>query len=263
MNSTKTLLSFLLTLVILILSSCSNPKKDYDPIQQLQISSEQSILSTSDDSAKLKSCDNVIKALNEFITNHPDGEWNATAKTALQNWQSKRTSIQEKINRKLDFEAIQKLQGAAELVMQYSTDYVVRTKSCDDIINSLNGYISKHPEGDWTTSAKTSLMSWESRKSILEQELSSLSNKLYYQMKDKAIAEAKKTHGMSEIEEMLLNNRDKKVVGDNIQVTDVYSIRMRGAILGTHIFKLKVTVSGDIIQATKQVFVNNNAVVEE
>ncbi len=178
MRATKTLLSLL---VILILSSCSNPKKDYESVQQLQSSAEQSIQGTSDDAAKLKSCDDVIKALDEFTKNHSDGEWNATAKTALQNWQTKRASIQESINRKLDFDAVQKLQDAAEEVMQHSTDYAVRMKSCDDMINSLQTYVSKHPEGEWTTSAKTSLMSWESRKTTLDRELSSLSNKLFGQ----------------------------------------------------------------------------------
>ena len=263
MSATKPLLSLLFVLVVLVLASCSNPKKDYEPIQQLQSTSEQSIQGTSDDAAKLKSCDDVIKALDEFIKNHPEGEWNATAKTALQNWQTKRISIQENINRILDFEAIQKLQDAAEQVMQHSTDYVVRTKSCNDIINSLQTYISKHPEGDWTASAKTALMSWESRKTTLEQELSSLSNRLYGQMKDRAIVEAQRVHGMSNVEEVRLDKRDKKAIGANIQVTDVYAIRMRGAILRSSIFKLKITVSGGIDPATKRVFVDDNVVVEE
>jgi hypothetical protein len=181
----------------------------------------------------------------------------------LESWQSRKASIQENINRKLDFEAVQKLQDAAEQIMQHSTDYVVRMKSCDDIINSMQAYISKHPEGEWTTSAKTALMSWESRKATLEQELSSLSNKLYGLLKERAIQEANKVHRMSKIEEVRLDIRDKKAVGANIQVTDVYAIRMRGAIIGSHIFKLKVTVSGGIVPETKHVFVDKNAIVEE
>lgn len=263
MRATKFHLYSLISLIILVLSSCSNPKKDYESVQQLQSAAEQSIQGTSDDAAKLKSCDDVIKALGEFIKNYPEGEWNATAKAALGNWQSKRSLIQEIINRKLDFEAIQKLQNAAEQVMQHSVDYAVRTKSCDDIISSLETYISKHPEGEWTASVKTALMSWESRKATLEQELSFLSNSLYGLMKDRAIAEAKKVHGMSNIEEVRLDKRDKKTIGANIHVTDVYAIRMRGSILGTSIFKLKITVSGDIDPTTKRVVVDDNTAVEE
>lgn len=263
MRPTKIYPSLLFVLVALLLTSCSNPKKDYEPIKLLQITAEQSIQGTSDDSAKLKVCEDVIKALQEFVKRHPNGEWNITANSALENWQSKRASIQENINRKLDFEAVQKLQDAAEQIMQHSTDYAVRMKSCDDIINSLQTYISKHPEGEWTTSAKTALMSWESRKATLEQELSSLSNKLYGLLKERAIQEAKKVHSMSNIEEVRLDSRDNKAVGANIQVTDVYAIRMRGAIFGSQIFKLKVTVSGSIVPETKGVFVDKSATVEE
>ncbi|MBI1804759.1 MAG: hypothetical protein HY033_13545 [Ignavibacteriae bacterium] len=263
MITTKTCPAILFTFVLLFLSSCSNPKKEYEPVQQLQTTAEQSIQGTSDDAAKLKSCDDVIRALQEFIQNHPEGEWNTTAKSALGNWQSKRASIQEAVNRKLDFEEVQKLQDAAEQVMQHSTDYVVWMKSCDDMINSLQTYLTKHSEGEWNTSAKTALMSWQSRKSTLEQELSTLGNKLFGMMKDRAMHEAKSRHGLSNIEEVRLDSRDKKTVGANIQVTDVYAIRMRGALLGTSIFKLKVTVSGNIDPEIKRVFVNENATVEE
>ncbi len=68
---------------------------------------------------------------------------------------------------------------------------------------------------------------------------------------------------MSNIEEVHLDKRDKRTVGANILVTDVYAVRMRGAILGSHIFKLKITVSGGINPSTKRVFVDDNAAVEE
>lgn len=263
MRVTKPILFFLFFLAILVLASCSNPKKDYEPIQQLQTASEQSIQGTSDDAIKLKSCDDVIKALDEFIKNHPEGEWNSTAKTDLASWKSKRTYIQESINSKLDFGAIQKLQAAAEQIMQHSNDYVVRQKNCDEIISTLQSYISKYPEGAWTTAAKTSLLSWQSRKTTLEQELSSLINRLSNQMRDRAISEAKKVHRMSNIEEVRLDKRNSRTSGANISVTEVYAIRMRGAIIGSSIFKLNITVSGQIDPATKQVFVDDNDIVEE
>ncbi len=258
MKATKIVISFLIVLL-----SCSNPEEDYKPIQQLQNSAEQSIQSSGDDNVKLKFCDDVIKALDEFIKNNPKGEWNATAKSALQSWRIKRVLIQESIDRKLDFDNIQKLQDATEAIMQHSTDYAVRIKGCNDIINSLQTYISKHPEGDWTTTVRTSLMSWESRKATFEQVLNSLSNRLYIQLKTQAIAEAKNAHKLSNIEEARLDKRDQSTVGANILVTDIYAIRMRGAILGSHIFKMKITVSDGIDQSTKHIFVNDNVTLEE
>ena len=64
------------------------------------------ILNSYNDAAKLNTCDDVIKALKSFIQEHPDGEWNITAKSALQDWQVKRAEIQENINRKIDFDKI-------------------------------------------------------------------------------------------------------------------------------------------------------------
>lgn len=147
--------------------------------------------------------------------------------------------------------------------MQNSTDYVIRMKNCDDIISLLKNYISKHPEGELTTSVKTSLMSWQSRKAILEQELNSLSNKLYSQLQDRAIFEAQKVHRMSKVERVNLEERKRETIGIKIHVTDIYAIRMRGTIIGKSIFKLNVTVSGNIDTATKQIFVNDKVKVDE
>ncbi len=194
--------------VTFLLSSCSNSKKEYEPVQRLQIATEQTIASTSDDDAKLKSCDSVITALQKFMRKHAEGEWNLTAKAALENWQAKRDSIskswqatkdslQEVVSRRTDFEEIQKLQDAAEDVMQHSFDYAVRMKSCADMINALQEYLLKHPTSEWSTSAETALMSWKSRRAALVQELGSAFNKLSLLMKQRAIQEAQKVHNWS------------------------------------------------------------------
>lgn len=252
----------LLVLILLLLGSCSNAGKDYEPILQLQLSADQSIESTSDDAAKLKFCDEVIDALEGFLKRHPDGEWNATAKTALESWQSKRAAIQETVNRKIDFEEILKLQVAAQHVMQYSTDYTVRMKSCYDMINVLQSYLAKNPKGQWKAAARTALLSWKSRKATLEMELGSLADRLYSMLMDKALQAANSAHTFSNIEDIHLEKRSNKAVGPFIQITDIYSVSMRG-FFGSSIFKRKVTVSGRITPESKEVQVDDKVVIEE
>ena len=260
--------------VTFLLSSCSNPKKDYESVQRLQIATEQTIAITSDGAAKLKSCDSVITALQKFMKKHAEGEWNLTAKAALENWQAKRDSIskswqatkdslQEVASRRTDFEEIQKLQDAAEDVMQHSFDYAVRMKSCADMINTLQDYLLKHPTSEWSTSAETALMSWKSRRAALVQELGSLFNKLSLLMKRRAIQEAQKVHSWSNVEKVQLEKSATTTVGASIHVTTTYAVRMVGAIVRSSIFKLEITVSGGIDPETRRPFVDENVRVVE
>ncbi len=260
MGITKNLL---FVFIILFIYSCSNPEKDYEPLQQQQTTAEQKLQNTSDDAARVNICDDVIAELDKFIKEHPEGEWNLTAKTALQSWQSKRGEFQENINLKMDFEEIQKLQDAAEQVMQHSTDYAVRMKNCDDIITAMQNYVTKHSKGEWTTSVNTALMSWESRKTSLDAELNTLYNSLYAKMRDKAITTAKRVHNFSNIETVTLKDREKQTEGSNLQVKDIYAVRMRGKIFGSSIFKLDITVIGGINPETKAIYVNEDAKVDE
>ena len=260
----RLLYTFLLFIIItFLISSCSSPKKDYEPVQQLLAATEQNISGTSDAAANIKSCQSVIDVLQNFIKAHPEGEWNITAKTALNVWQIKRDSLQEVVNRTLDFEKIQKLQGAAEDVMQHSFDYAVQMKSCDDMIGILQEYLLNHTKSDWSTSVQTSLMSWKSRKTNLVQQLGSLFNKLSKLMEERAIQEAEKVHQMSNVEKIQLERSDTASVGGNINITKVYAVRMVGSIAGKHIFKLDITVSGSINPETKQTFVNDHVKVVE
>lgn len=246
-----------------LLSSCSNPKKDYEPVQQLQKTTEQSIASTRDDAANIKSCQNVIDALKNFIKDHPEGEWNLTATTSLTGWQAKADSIQEIVNSQMDFEKIQKLQAAAEDVMQHSSDYAVEIKNCDDMTEQLQQYISKHPKSDWSASAQTALMSWKSRKAHIEQQLNSLIMKVANLMEQRVRQEAKKVHPMSNIEKLQIESSNTSAIGGNIKVTSIVAVRMRGAIFGKDIFKLEITVSGEIVPESKQVFVDDDVKVVE
>jgi len=260
--STKTYLIFLLSFSS-ILISCSNPQKEFKEVKKVEDSAEASILKTSDDVTKLAACQDVINSLNAFLSKHEEGEWSNTARVSLAKWLAKRDSVQELINSKHDFDELQKLQVASEQVMQSSTDYAVRLKSCEDMIAALQSYLSNHQASAWTSVVNTSLLSWQSRKTDLERELSTLNSQLYTLLRDRAIAEAQRAHGMSRIEQMVLENRDTKAVGSNILIADVYAIRMRGTLIGSHIFKLKVTVSGGISPESKRVFVDEKAIVEE
>jgi len=166
-------------------------------------------------------------------------------------------------NQKADYEEVQKLQDAAEQVIQRSADYDTRIKSCDYAINSLQRFLDKHKEGEWKNVAKNALSTWQARKASFEQELTSLSELLYSQLKERAIQESKKVHPASKVDSISLVNRTKSKEGNTTKVSDTYFVRMGGIIVGTHIFKLFVRVSGGIAMDSKRVFVDESASVEE
>lgn len=163
-----------------------------------------------------------------------------------------------------DVDKMQKLLEVGEQTMQHSTDYDVKIKVCNDMIILLQNFVKKHPEGEWSNTAQTALMSWESRRDIISREKESLTTELYSRLKARAKQEAKNAHPLSDIEgEVNLDKRDEWKQGSWIAVKDIYSIRMRGSILGTSIFKLKVVVQGHIATDTKQVSLDENAAVVE
>jgi len=57
--------------------------------------------------------------------------------------------------------------------------------------------VAKHQEGEWTNTAKTALDSWQSKKSSLQQEVTSLSEELYRLMNDRATELASSHHPVS------------------------------------------------------------------
>jgi hypothetical protein len=158
---------------------------------------------------------------------------------------------------------VQKLQDAAEQVMEHSFDYDVKIKSCDDVISALKSYLQKHSDTEWGKTAQTTLMSWQSRRDALQQELTSLNEKLSKMLAERAVYEAKMKHAFCNIEGIKLEKHDTRKDGVYILVKDNYFVRMKGALLGLDIFKLNVNVSGRISMDTKDVTVDENAIVEE
>lgn len=163
---------------------------------------------------------------------------------------------------KADYDTVQKIQEASELTIERTSDFDVKTKACDDVINALQMFLSKHSEGEWTNTAKTALASWQSKKASLQQEITSLSEKLYRLMNDRATELATKHHPVSKIEKLQLADRQTNKEADKIVVNDSYSVKMRGAILGKEVFNFSVKVSGHISTNSKSVAIDN-AVIEE
>jgi len=161
-----------------------------------------------------------------------------------------------------DYEKIQKLQDANEQVIQRTADYDIKIKACDDSIKSIQGFLEKHKEGEWSKVAKNALQSWESRKAVYNREINSLTEQLFPLLQKRAVEESTKAHRASKLETMNLVTRDKSKEGNNINVKDTYSVRMRGTLAGVHIFKLTVKVTGHIAMDSKSVFVDS-ALVEE
>jgi len=164
---------------------------------------------------------------------------------------------------KQDYEEVLTLQQATEQALQQTTDYDIKLKSCDDMMRVLDEFLKKHPQGEWSDVARTALQSWQSRKTALFSERSSLVDELGTRLRNRAIEAARSAHGMSNIETVDLESRDQRTEGNRILVTDVYAVRMKGAILRMHIFKLRVTTSGYIATDEKRIAVNERVNVQE
>ncbi len=178
-------------------------------------------------------------------------------------WWLFRGTPERNFSEKEDYEELQKLQVATEQVMRNTYDYDVKIKSCDDMISFLQDFLKKHQAGEWSVIAKTTLKSWQSKKVTLEQEIRSLVDELYAQMKKRAIEEAGKAHWFSHVENINLEKRNKRKEGIYTVVNDIYSIKMRGGLFGANIFQLKVTVSGRVAMDTKKVSVDDQVSVKE
>jgi PBP1b-binding outer membrane lipoprotein LpoB len=163
---------------------------------------------------------------------------------------------------KADYDTVQKIQEASELTIQRTSDFDVKITACDDAINALQSFVTKYQQGEWTNTAKTALESWQSKKSSLQHEITSLSNKLYQLMNDRANQLADSHHPASRIEKILLADRQTKKEADKIIVNDSYLVKMRGAIIGREVFNFGVKVTGHVSTNSKSVEVDN-AVIEE
>lgn len=131
------------------------------------------------------------------------------------------------------------------------------------MVRVLDEFLRKHPQGEWSDVARTALQSWQSRKTTLSSERSSLVEELGTRLRNRSIEAARNAHGMSNVESVDLESRDQRTEGNRILITDIYAVRMKGAILGMHIFKLRITASGYIATDEKKVVVNDRVNVQE
>ena len=166
-------------------------------------------------------------------------------------------------NPKADYQEVEEVLSATEQSIQQTSDYDVRIKACDDAITSLQAFLGKHKDGEWADVATSALSAWQSKKSAFQQELNSLFDELSSKLRDKSIEECKKVHPVSNIENIILTSSQKSKDGYNLTVNEAYSVRMRGALLGTSIFKLMVHTSGHIAMDSKKISVDDQAPVEE
>jgi hypothetical protein len=164
---------------------------------------------------------------------------------------------------KRDYENAQKLQDAAGQSIQNTPDYEIKIKSCDDAIIALQSFIQKHPDGEWTAAAQTSLLAWQSKKENFEKELNQMTGKLSKNLAEYAAKQAMSKHPVCNIEEMKIQENDSHKEGTDIVVKNNYAVRMKGALFGVNIFKLNVKVSGRIAMDTKEVTIDDKATVEE
>ena len=253
-------------LVLLILLSCSSAKQEYGELQQLQTTSDQLLERASERDDVLNACDTVIAALNDYLQRHTDGDWATTARSALKSWQSRRDAYEKEFTLREEvknYEVLEQLQASAEQLLQHATDFDVILEACDNVIRALDQHSTKHPDNQHAAITKTMLTSWQTRKSTLESEFTLLHEKLYERLRSKCTAAAQKHHSMSNLEAFTLDSRKEVKENAKIVIRDTYDVRMKGKLLGRHIFKFKVSATGFIDMANRQIGVADSTTIEE
>lgn len=156
-------------------------------------------------------------------------------------------------NAKNDYEEIRRLLDVTEQTIEKTIDFDAKLKACDDAIRILESFLKKHTEGEWVNIAKTALESWKTRREAIVNELESLRSRLSVETERIARRKAFHQHSLSDIETIFFEKRDEHKEGNNIITSDTYNVRMRGSVIGTSIFKLKIIVPGRIAMDTKSV----------
>jgi len=162
-----------------------------------------------------------------------------------------------------EYKKLQGLQKSAEEIIEGTTDYDIRISSCNSVISAFQDYLGRYKSGEWSDIAKAALQSWQNRRTTWINEKNGLIKKLDKLLIDKVIEEAFLVHPMSNIKKIEISDREKWKVGPDILIKYKYAIRMRGALLGTHIFKLEVTITGKIDTKMKNVFIIGDVIVKE
>jgi len=165
-------------------------------------------------------------------------------------------------DQKTEYEAIQKIQDECARSIQRTSDYDLKIKSCDDAISSLQGFISKNNEGEWSNVAKTALSTWQENKESLIQKFKSLTDMLNKKMNARAVEVAKNLHPGSEIEKIQLTESNSRKEPDRVVTDAIYSVKMRGKIFGIHVFNFIVKVSGHIATDSNKVLIDNFTIEE-
>jgi hypothetical protein len=166
-------------------------------------------------------------------------------------------------NAKKDYEKIVKLQQETEQSFLETHDFDIKIKGCENVILALNEFLKNYPNDKHNVTFTPDLESWKTKKFAFTSEQNMLINKLSSLLGKKAGETAQKKHPMSKIEAIDLASQDKHTVGEKLNLTNVYSVRMKGKMLGKSIFKLSITTSGSIDTEDKSVLVNDKAQVEE
>ncbi len=250
-------ISSILTVSLLI--SCSKAEREWESLQKFQGDKMTVVQSNAEYDLKIEACQAVVDSLSAFMGKHKDGKHIQNAQDAVRLWEQRKVTFE----RQKDFQVLGTTRGMSEQILKTTYDYDVRTQACDNVISSLQKFLYKYPVAEETPLVKTSLDAWKSRKAEIENEYASLLSKFAELSRQSCIKAATDRHPLSNIESIELEKREKQVMGFNIAIRDIYAVRMKGRILGTSIFKLRITVDGSIAADTKQTSVGKSPLIEE
>ena len=208
----------------------------------------------------------AVSTLEEYINQNPNSEWTQSAKLSLASWESKWESKKSSFKLEAEENAYKKTNEIVEeasKIIKSSFDFDVITTAYTKIVNTLEEYISQNPNNDRTEQSELALSSWKSKVVSFEKEINQLKNKLNQELKNKCKGVANKHHSMSKIELQTLKDSSSTKNGDLINTFHTYQIKMKGKILGTHVFNFQVKVNGYINMKTKTVSVNDKTEIIE
>jgi hypothetical protein len=164
---------------------------------------------------------------------------------------------------KKDYEKLIELQQGTEQTFLQTHDFDIKINGCDNVINHLNKFLKRYPDDERSDKVATALESWKSQKITFNLQLNSLINDLSSLLSKKAAEAAFKKHKMSKIEAIDLISQDKHTDGNKLFLTNVYTVRMKGKIIGKTISKLSISTSGSINIEDKSTLINDKAQIEE
>lgn len=157
-----------------------------------------------------------------------------------------------------EYDTLQSVLRVSERTVRESRDFELRIKACDEAIDSLNAFLSKHPKGELPILARNALPAWQARKSSIEQDLNKLIEELSASMRGIAVEQSKKVRPLLNLAGVALDKRVKSKQGLDLLFTDVYSVGMTVMKGQPRLSVVKVQVVGRIHMETKTVFVDEH-----